>query len=62
MSQIIQKVNETKQVNKLRHIVVRDKTYQQICQEGRFGESFDALLNRILSERIAKKQGELIVS
>jgi hypothetical protein len=58
MSQIIQKVNETKQkqVNKLRHIAVRDKTYQQICQEGRFGEGFDALLNRILSERIAKKE------
>jgi hypothetical protein len=58
MSQIIQKVNETKQVNnnKLRHIAVRDKTYQQICQEPHFGESFDSLLNRILSERVAKKQ------
>jgi predicted CopG family antitoxin len=50
------------QIQKFKHIAVREETYKQISSEGKFGESFDSLLNRILAERIKRKQGELVIS
>jgi predicted CopG family antitoxin len=50
------------QINKFKHIILRDDIYKQIQSEGKFGESVNDVVKRILAERIKHKQGELIIS
>jgi predicted CopG family antitoxin len=52
----------SKQLTKFKHIPVKEDTYKQIHNEGKFGESFDTVLKRILAEREKQKQGELVIS
>ena len=43
-------LNEINETNKTKHIVVTEKTYRKIVELGKFGESFDDVLQRLLRE------------
>jgi len=51
----------SKVIQKFKHIAVKDETYKQIQNEGKFGESFDTVVRRLLAEREVQKKGELVI-
>jgi hypothetical protein len=57
MSETIQ---QNKQHNK--HIVVSEETYKQLLNEGRYSDTMDTIISRILLAHQQRKQGELVIS
>jgi hypothetical protein len=49
-------------IQKNKHIVVSEETYKQLLNEGRYSDTMDTIISRILMAHNKQKQGELVIS
>jgi hypothetical protein len=55
-------MSTTIQTKQLKHIAVSNETYKRIQNEGRYGDTMDSIVSRILLAHEQRKKGELVIS